>query len=106
MTVKRRNHGRSKKNRGAVKPIQCDKCGAFVPKDKAIKRYKIVPLVEHASLDDLKIATIYETFEIPRMGYKSHLCISCACHARVVRVRSRTGRKIRYGYISGNAKAQ
>lgn len=85
--------------------IQCDKCGAVVPKDKAIKRFRIQPLVEQASFDDLKLATIYEVFEVPRIGYKSQYCVSCACHAKIVRVRSAQGRRIRYGYNPSKANS-
>ncbi|AFN83234.1 40S ribosomal protein S26 [Encephalitozoon romaleae SJ-2008] len=105
MTVKRRNHGRSKKNRGSVKPIQCDKCGRVTPKDKAIKRFRIQSLIEQASFDDLKEKTIYEVFEVPRMGYKSQFCVSCACHAKIVRVRSSQARKIRYGFNPNRASS-
>jgi small subunit ribosomal protein S26e len=102
MTVKRRNHGRAKKGRGHVKPVHCDKCHALTPRDKIIKRFKVVPLVEQASYDDLRDNTIYETFEVPRISYKNFYCVSCACHAKIVRVRSAEARKIRYGYCSGN----
>lgn len=70
----------------------------MTPKDKAIKRFRIQPLIEQASLDDLKQATIYDVFEVPRMGHKSQFCVSCACHAKIVRVRSSYGRKVRYGF--------
>ncbi|EOB11918.1 40S ribosomal protein S26-3 [Nosema bombycis CQ1] len=103
MPVKRRNHGKNRMNRGSCKPIQCDKCGRLVPKDKAIKRFKVVPLIEQASYDDLKAATIYETFEVPRISYKNPYCVSCACHAKIVRVRSSRGRKVRYdGLVRSN----
>ncbi|EQB61056.1 40s ribosomal protein s26 [Vairimorpha apis BRL 01] len=96
MPVKRKNHGKNRKNRGSCKPIQCDKCGRLVPKDKCVKRFRIMPLIEAGSMDDVKIASIYDTFEVPRTSYKNQYCISCACHLRVVKVRSRHGRKIRY----------
>lgn len=86
-----------------MRAIQCDKCGAVVPKDKAIKRFRIQSLIEQASFDDLKLATIYDVFEVPRVSYKSQFCVSCACHAKIVRVRSSQGRKIRYGFNPGKA---
>ena len=39
MPKKRRNGGRSKKNRGHTRAVHCDHCKRLVGKDKAIKRY-------------------------------------------------------------------
>ncbi|KAM0672092.1 40S ribosomal protein S26 [Ordospora colligata] len=86
-----------------VSTLHCDKCGRITPKDKAVKRFRIQSLIEQASFDDLKLATIYDVFEVPRIGYKSQFCISCACHAKIVRVRSTKGRKLRYGFNPNRA---
>ena len=53
MPVKRRNHGRNKKNRGYDKPIFCVNCGRHCPKDKAIKRFNIRDIVDASSKKDL-----------------------------------------------------
>ncbi|KAI5149908.1 small subunit ribosomal protein S26e [Enteropsectra breve] len=96
MPVKRKNHGRQKKNRGATVNLQCDKCGAIIAKDKAVSRTSISPVIEAASMDDLNVATIYEKPEVPTFMNMENHCISCACHLRIVRVRSDFHRKERY----------
>lgn len=95
MTQKRRNHGRSKMNRGHVRYIRCENCSCCCPKDKAIKRFMIKNMVEPASLEDIKVASIYDEFEVPKFYYKLEYCISCAVHQRIVRSRSHKGRKDR-----------
>ncbi|KAM0680034.1 hypothetical protein GINT2_001722 [Glugoides intestinalis] len=95
MPVKRQNHGRQKKNRGATCNVQCNQCGALVAKDKAVSRSSNAPVIEAASMDDIRAATIYETPEIPTFLNIENHCISCACHLRIVKVRSKEDRKIR-----------
>ncbi|KAF7703959.1 40S ribosomal protein S26-B [Cucumispora dikerogammari] len=92
---KRRNNGRSKKNRGMVVSQKCSNCFRLVPKDKAIVRHKIQNLIEAAALDDVKLATVFNEFDIPKLRYKLKYCISCAVHLRIVRVRSVWMRKVR-----------
>ena len=92
---KRANNGRSKKNRGSTQNKRCDNCFAMVPKDKAIAQYKIKNLIDVAAHDDVKQATVYDVFEIPKIPYKLYYCVSCAVHLKIVRVRSRWNRKIR-----------
>jgi len=41
MTVKRRNHGRNKKNKGKARRVNCASSGKLVPKDKAVKRFVV-----------------------------------------------------------------
>ncbi|KAM0686679.1 ribosomal protein S26E [Conglomerata obtusa] len=97
MTQKRKNHGRAKKNCGHTDFLRCDNCHRAIPKDKAIKRFQMRNIIEAAAGDDLKLATIYEAFDIPKVYNKVIYCISCAVHNRTVRVRSAENRKIRYG---------
>lgn len=96
MPVKRQNHGRQKKNRGATCNTQCNQCGAIVAKDKAISRTTNHPIIEAACMDDLRAASVYEVPEVPTFLNIENHCVSCACHLRIVKVRSVADRKIRY----------
>ena len=59
MPVKRRNHGRNKKNRGHVKSIVCSNCGRLCPKDKAVKRFMIKDIVDASFKKDLDEASAF-----------------------------------------------
>lgn len=59
MPVKRRNGGRSKKNRGHTNPVNCLNCHRLVPKDKAIKRFLVKDMVDASSKRDINEALAF-----------------------------------------------
>ena len=98
MPVKRRNHGRQKKNKGKPLVCRCYNCGRMVPKDKAITRFQAKNMVDGSSKRDIIDASAYpdEEFYIPKVYVKVQYCISCGIHARIVRARPAAMKKVRY----------
>ena len=95
MPCKRRNNGRSKKNRGRTRPIVCANCFRLTPKDKAIKKFTVKDIIDASSKEDIQAVQTYSEFIIPKVYYKFYYCVSCAIHSRIVRVRSAENRKKR-----------
>merc|ERR1712224_434190 len=93
MTKKRRNCGRSKNGRGRVTRVRCESSGAMVPKDKAIKRQKIINLGE--GLRDLEDTFKVQRYLLPKLHLTLYYCVSAAIRIRAVRVRPRKLRRLR-----------
>ena len=78
MTVKRRSHGRNKKGRGHVNRVRCASTGKAVPKDKAIKRFIVRNIVDASSMRDIRDASAFETYQLPKIYIKQVCgCVLC-----------------------------
>ena len=75
MTVKRRSHGRNKKGRGHVNRVRCASTGKAIPKDKAIKRFIVRNIVDASSMRDIRDASAFETYALPKIYIKQYYCI-------------------------------
>ena len=90
MTKKRSSGGRSKGGKGRSGTVQCSYCGAQVPKDKAKRQTKYTSLVDSRILKELQA----QGATINRTKTTKYLCISCAVHRGVVKIRSKKDRHI------------
>jgi len=90
-----RNHGRNKHGRGHTNRVRCSSTAKAIPKDKAIKRFSVRNIVDASALRDIRDASAYDNYNMPKLYIKQYYCIEAAVHQRIVRVRSKEDRKIR-----------
>ena len=89
MPKKRRSGGRSRS--GQTGHVQCTKCGKLVPRDKAKRVTRRVSFIEPRMVKELKQQGAY----ILQVTSLKYLCVSCAVHSHVVKIRSKDERKSR-----------
>ena len=89
MPVKRKSRGRRKGDKGKEGFVQCDNCGALVPRSKIQRVTRRVSLVRGDLARELKEKGAY----IAENVVVKNLCISCAIHYGVLKVRAREKRK-------------
>jgi small subunit ribosomal protein S26e len=90
MPKKRKSGGRSKGGQGRSGMVQCSFCGAQVPRDKAKRTTRYTSLVDRRLLKELQD----QGSRISRYRTTKYLCVSCAVHRGVVKVRGKDDRKI------------
>merc|ERR1739845_52906 len=83
------NHGRNKKGRGHVNRVRCASTW------EAIKRFIVRNIVDTSSLRDIKDASAYSEYQLPKLYIKMYYCVEAAVHQRIVRGRSREARRNR-----------
>lgn len=89
MPKKRKNRGRRKGSKGKESLVQCDACGALIPRSKAIKITKRLTFIDPQLEKELRSkGTIIPTYKVTR-----YLCINCAIFQGVIRIRAKEERK-------------
>jgi small subunit ribosomal protein S26e len=74
---------------------RCVSTGKAIPKDKAISRFIVRNIVDASSLRDIKEASAYQEYQLPKLYLKMYYCVEAAVHQRIVRGRSAVDRRIR-----------
>ncbi|HZY95305.1 MAG TPA: 30S ribosomal protein S26e [Candidatus Bathyarchaeia archaeon] len=90
MTKKRRSRGRSKGGKGRSELVQCSNCGMLTPRDKVKRVTSWISLVEPSLAKELRARGAF----IARQRVMKNLCVSCAVHFGVSKVRSHDERRL------------
>ena len=73
----------------------CASTGKAIPKDKAVTRFIVRNIVDASSMRDIRDASAYEAYALPKLYIKQYYCIEAAVHQRIVRSRSAENRRNR-----------
>ena len=72
---------------------------SLVVAPEAVKRFQVRNMADASSQRDLRDASVYTTFTLPKLYMKMIYCVSCAIHGRIVRVRNKVLRASPEGRI-------
>eukprot|EP01041_Mallomonas_annulata_P007172 gene7172-14609_t len=75
--------------------IACASTAKAIPKDKAIKRFIVRNIVDASALRDIRDASAFENYALPKLYIKQYYSVEAAVHQRIVRVRSSVDRRNR-----------
>jgi len=91
MPKKRKSRGRHKGGKGKEAMVQCDECGALLPRSKAVKITKRYAPIDPQLARELRSkGAIIPTYEVTK-----YLCIRCAIFRGILKIRPEEERKKR-----------
>jgi small subunit ribosomal protein S26e len=86
---KRKSRGRHKGDKGKEAMVQCDECGALIPRSKAVKVTKRYAPIDPQLASELRSrGAIIPTYEVTK-----YLCIRCAVYRGIIKIRPEEERK-------------
>lgn len=89
MPKKRKSRGRHKGGKGKEDIVQCDECGALIPRSKAVKITRRYSPIDPQLAKELRSkGSIIPTYEVTK-----YLCINCAIFRGIIKVRAEDERK-------------
>lgn len=89
MPKKRKSRGRHKGDKGKEPMVQCDECGALVPRSKIVKVTRRYAPIDPQLAQELRSkGAIIPTYEVTK-----NLCIRCAIFRGIIRIRPEEERK-------------
>ncbi|RLE61027.1 MAG: 30S ribosomal protein S26e [Thermoprotei archaeon] len=91
MPKKRKSRGRHKGGKGKEDLVQCDDCGALIPRSKAVKITRPVIPIDYQLARELRAKGAV----IPQYYVTKYLCVRCAIHRGIIKIRSEDERKSR-----------
>ena len=91
MPKKRKSRGRHKGGKGKEPMVQCDECGALIPRSKAVRVTKKYSPIDPQLARELRSkGAIIPMYEVTKT-----LCIRCAIFRGIIKIRSEEERKKR-----------
>lgn len=91
MPKKRKSGGRRKGGKGKEDLTQCDECGALIPRSKAVRITRPLSVIDPQLAKELRMRGAI----IPRYRVTRYLCIRCAIHRGIIKIRPEAERKRR-----------